>query len=95
MIKECVVKLNNELVTVATYDGVDIQFPAIHKHAETIFVDKRGNGYFIVDKPKSDNVPKAKQSSKNNGVTNKKKTTKQKDRKQSVPTVADINEEVV
>ena len=95
MIKECVVKLHNELVTVATYDGVDIQFPAISQYAETVFVDKRENGYFIVDKPESDNIPKTKQRSKNNGVTNKKKTTKSKGLRQPKQIVEDINEEVV
>lgn len=50
MIKECIIKLNNGAVTVVTYDGIDVQFPAIHKEARTVFVNYENEKYTIVDK---------------------------------------------
>lgn len=50
MIKECPVIMSNEAVTVARYDGIDIQFPSVGKDVKTVFVNKDGDGsYHIAD----------------------------------------------
>lgn len=49
MVKECFVKLNNDAVTVVTYDGIDIQFPSIHKDDKTVCVNYEDGRYSIVD----------------------------------------------
>ena len=42
--------MSNEAVTVARYDGIDIQFPSIGKDVKTVFVNKDGDGsYHIAD----------------------------------------------
>lgn len=51
MVKECLVTLNNEAVTVVKFDNIDIQFPSIHKNEETVFVKVEDGKYSIVDKP--------------------------------------------
>lgn len=69
MVKECIVKLNNDAVTVVTYDGIDVQFPSIHKDVKSVFVNYEDGKYTIVEKdykPKSEKKPKGK-----------KKTTKE------------------
>lgn len=50
MVKECLVKINNEAITVVRYGDTDIQFPSIHKDVNTVFVSYEGGKYFIVDK---------------------------------------------
>ena len=50
MVKECLVKINNEAITVVRYGDTDIQFPSIHKDVNTVFVNYEGGKYFIVDK---------------------------------------------
>lgn len=50
MVKECLVKINNEAITVVRYGDTDIQFPSIHKNVNTVFVSYEGGNYFIVDK---------------------------------------------
>lgn len=69
MIKECIVKLNNDVVTVVAYGDVDVQLPAIHKEVNTIFVNYENGKYYVVDK---DNKPKDGAAEKKNV---KKKTT--------------------
>ncbi len=49
MVKECLVILNNEAVTVVRFDGKDIQFPSIHKDTKTVFVKYENGKYSIVD----------------------------------------------
>lgn len=50
MTKECPVIMSNELVTVARYDGIDIQFPSVGKDVKTVFVNKDSKGsYHITD----------------------------------------------
>lgn len=49
MVKECLVILNNEAVTVVRYDDIDIQLPSIHKDAKTVFVNYENGRYSIVD----------------------------------------------
>lgn len=51
MVKECIVILNNDAVTVVQYDGIRVQLPSIKRSAKTVFVDKRGSRYSVVDKP--------------------------------------------
>ena len=51
MVKECLVTLNNEAVTVVKFDNIDIQFPSIHKNEKTVFVKFEDGKYSIVDKP--------------------------------------------
>lgn len=71
MVKECQVILNNSEVTVIQYDDVKIQFPALHKKAETVFVSFDNDNYSIVDNPDSATVAKRA----------KKKTTSKKNAK--------------
>ncbi len=49
MVKECLVVLNNDVVTVVKFDDVDIQFPSIQKEAQTLFVNYESGKYSIVD----------------------------------------------
>lgn len=49
MVKECLVILNNEAVTVVRYDDIDIQFPSIYKDVKTVFVKYENGKYSIVD----------------------------------------------
>lgn len=71
MVKECLVVLNNEAVTVVRYDGKDIQFPAINKDVKKVSVNYENGKYSIVnDKVKAVNTDKPK---KKNGIV--KKTT--------------------
>lgn len=49
MVKECLVILNNEAVTVVRYDSKDIQFPSIHKDTKKVFVNYENDRYSIVD----------------------------------------------
>lgn len=51
MVKECTVILNNDAVTVVVYDGIRVQLPSIKRKAQSVFVDKRGSRYIVVDKP--------------------------------------------
>lgn len=67
MVKECIVKLNNEVVTVVAYGDIDVQLPAIHREAKTLFVNCEDGKYTVVDK---DYKPK--------GAAVEKKSTKKK-----------------
>ena len=49
MVKECKVILNNDCVTVAIVDGTKVQFPSIHRKANTVFVRVENDTYTIVD----------------------------------------------
>lgn len=69
MVKECIVKLNNDAVTVATYDGIDVQFPSIRKDVKSVFVNYEDGKYTIVEK---DYKPQSEKKQKG-----KKKTTKE------------------
>lgn len=51
MTKECQIIKNNEVVTVAKFGDIEVQFPAIHKDAKTVFVSYDGSHYKIVEKP--------------------------------------------
>ena len=82
MIKECIVKLNNEAVTVVAYEDIDIQFPAIHKEAKTLFVNCENGKYEIVDK---DRKPK--------NVTVEKKNNKKKTTKKEISEIIEIKED--
>lgn len=83
MIKECIVKLNNDVVTVVAYGDVDVQLPAIHKEARTIFVNYENGKYTVVDK---DNKPNDVMAEKKNV---KKKTTNKEIAKDLEITVED------
>lgn len=48
MTKKCPVIMSNEAVTVARYDGIDIQFPSVGKDVKTVFVNKDGDGYYRI-----------------------------------------------
>lgn len=67
MVKECLVKLNNDVVTVVRYGNVDVQLPSIHREATTVFVACEEGKYFVVDKnykPKSASVKGKKRTNK-------------------------------
>lgn len=67
MIKECAVKLNNNYVTVVVYENIEIQFPAIHKSVDTVYVKSENDRYSIVDDMEEtviDEKPKRKSASK-------------------------------
>lgn len=53
MVRECLVILNNETVTVVKYGDINIQFPSVHKNVKTILVGCESGKYFIVDENKS------------------------------------------
>lgn len=75
MTKECLVVLNNEVVTVVRFDDKDVQFPSIRKNTRTVFVNYEDGKYSIVD-----GCNAAKKTSKTKERTKFKKTTvKQED----------------
>lgn len=71
MVKECLVILNNEVVTVARYGNTDIQFPSIHRDAKTVFVNCEDGKYSIVDK----NYKSKSAEKSNRRKSTEKKTT--------------------
>lgn len=78
MVKECLVVLNNDLVTVARFDDKDIQFPSVHKDVKKVFVNYENGRYSIVDENfKSESAPKEKTTKKKSAA--KKTTVKQED----------------
>lgn len=72
MVKECLVTINNEAITVVRYGDTDIQFPSIHKDVNTVFVSYEGGKYFIVDKNYKPNIADKKPIQKKGSI---KKTT--------------------
>ena len=67
MVKECLVVLNNEAVTVVKYDDTNIQFPSINKDAKKVFVNCENGKYSIVDeKYKAKSVEKPKKKNNTN-----------------------------
>lgn len=82
MVKECIVKLNNEVVTVVAYGDVNVQLPAIHREAKTIFVDCENGKYTVVDK---DYKPK--------GAAVEKKSTKKKTTNEEIAKELEVTEE--
>lgn len=78
MVKECLVVLNNDLVTVARFDDKDIQFPSVRKDVKKVFVNYENGRYSIVDENfKSESAPKVKTTKKKGAA--KKTTVKQED----------------
>lgn len=76
MVKECLVVLNNDVVTVARYGNIDVQFPSIHKDVKKVFVSCDDGKYSIVDgNVNSQSAPK---TTKKRSAT-KKTTVKQED----------------
>lgn len=56
MTKQCPVILNNKAVTVVKFDNIEIQFPSIHKDAETVFVKFEDGKYTIVENIEDEKV---------------------------------------
>ena len=56
MTKQCPVILNNKAVTVVKFDNIEIQFPSIHKDAETVFVKFEDGKYTIVENIEEEKV---------------------------------------
>lgn len=56
MTKQCPVILNNKAVTVVKFDDIEIQFPSIHKDAETVFVKFEDDKYTIVENIEEEKV---------------------------------------
>ena len=74
MITKCKVTLKNEAVTVVEYGDDYIQFPAIDKDTEYVFVEEKDGKFNIVDEPQEiGETPLEKQEEKE---TTKKKSTK-------------------
>lgn len=48
MIKECPVIMNNEAVSVVSFDGIDIQFPCLGKNIKKVNVKFEDGKYSIV-----------------------------------------------
>lgn len=82
MVKECIVKLNNEVVTVVAYGDIDVQLPAIHREAKTLFVNCENGKYTVVDK---DYKPKC--------ATAEKKSTKKKTTNEEIAKKLEVSEE--
>lgn len=49
MVKDCKVLLHNEYVTVARFGKTDVQFPSIHREADTVRVLYDGNYKIVAD----------------------------------------------
>ena len=73
MIKKCKVILNNDAVTVARFDNINVQFPSIHKKEEFVNVLYKDGKYKIVDSDYVEDTPMAKNNDKKRRVraTNK------------------------
>lgn len=82
MVKECIVKLNNEAVTAVAYGDIDVQLPAIHKEAKTLFVNCENGKYTVVDK-----------DYKPDGAMAKKKSTKKKTTNEEIAKELEVTEE--
>lgn len=82
MVKECIVKLNNDVVTVVAYGDIDVQLPAIHREAKTLFVNCEDGKYTVVDK---DYKPK--------GAVAEKKSTKKKTTNEEIAKDLEVTEE--
>lgn len=82
MIKECIVKLNNEAVTVVSYGDVDVQLPAIRREAKKLFVNCENGKYTVVDK-----------DYKPDGAMAKKKSTKKKTTNEEIAKELEVAEE--
>lgn len=76
MIKECPILINNTVVTVAKYDDVEVQFPAINKDVKTVFVDFTEGKYNIVDKKEIEKATVEKPVEEVADKKEEKKTTK-------------------
>lgn len=76
MIKECPILINNTVVTVAKYDDVEVQFPAINKDVKTVFVDFTEGKYIIVDKKEIEKATVEKPVEEVADKKEEKKTTK-------------------
>lgn len=76
MIKECPILINNTVVTVAKYDNVEVQFPAINKDVKTVFVDFTEGKYNIVDKKEIEKATIEKPVEEVADKKEEKKTTK-------------------
>lgn len=87
MVKECPVKLSNDYCTVVSFDGVEIQFPSIHRRSATVFVMFKDGKYSIVDRPAN----KERQLATERKPAPAKKKTQRKPRveKKSEPIVTD------
>lgn len=82
MVKECIVKLNNDVVTVVAYGDTDVQLPAIHREAKTLFVNCENGKYTVVDK-----------DYKPDGAMAKKKSTKKKATNEEIAKELEVTEE--
>lgn len=82
MVKECIVKLNNDAVTVVAYGDIEVQLPAIHKEAKTLFVNYENDKYAVVDK-----------DYKPTGVAAEKKNVKKKTANKEIAKDSDITVE--
>lgn len=49
MIKDCNVLINNDVVTVVRFNGIDVQLPSIHRSAKTVRVCYTNGKYSVVD----------------------------------------------
>lgn len=88
MVKECLVILNNEAVTVVKFDDKNIQFPSINKDVKKVFVNYENGKYSIVDeKYMAESVEKPK---KKNSTS--KKTTFDKNVDRDIEIIAENNE---
>ena len=75
MVKECIVTINNDDVTVARYDNIDIQFPSVHEDVKVVYVDCENGKYKIVTETDFKN--------QNEKKTTKKETVKKNTEKKS------------
>lgn len=87
MVKECLVKVNNEVITVVKYKNTDIQFPSIHKDVDTVFVNYEDGKYSIVDKDYKPSSVEETLTQKKGCI--KKTTEKQSEKKYSKKTYTD------
>ena len=88
MVKECLVKLNNDVVTVVAFGDIDIQFPSIRKNAKTVFVNYEDGKYSIVDENfKTNRVDKNKRKD-----TYKKTTIEESAEKNDIEVTVDVDE---
>lgn len=88
MVKECLVTLNNEAVTVVRFDDKNIQFPSINKDAKKVFVSYENGKFAIVDENyKAESVEKPKKK-----INTSKKTTFEENVEKDIKIISENND---
>ena len=48
MIKDCKIKYNNAVISIADFDGVDVQIPAVDKDKKSVKIKYEHGNYYVM-----------------------------------------------